>query len=91
MARERDVQAYNYIDYMWRDEYRSPTYREIMANTDITSSSLIPRTLERLEEQGVLVISRTKEGNIRSFVPTWLVRIIDADTYAATTPIHKGE
>lgn len=89
---EFDLLVYQYIDDVWRSEYRCPTYREIIEETGVGSTSTIPRILYRLADRGLLAISHGENGNINSFIPTTLVRVIDADTYACQQyPNIEGE
>ena len=89
---EFDADVFEYINDVWRSEYRCPTYREILANTGVASTSTIPRILTRLANRGVLLLSYTEEGGIRSFIPKAIVTVIDADTFACKFPYtQKGE
>ena len=70
-----DMEIYNYIDQVWRETYRPPTYRDIVRNTGISSTSTIRRVAERLADRGLIMISGS------ALVPIWVVNVIDSDSW----------
>jgi hypothetical protein len=67
-TRQRVLAAVNEI---WRSRYESPTYREIMAATGISSTSQVGYHLDKLEYYRMIV--RSKRGGI---IPTWVAEAI---------------
>ncbi len=61
-VKERDRALYRTIRRRMEREGRFPTVRELMAELGITSSSMIAASLERLEEQGLIL----REGRRRT-------------------------
>lgn len=62
------------VNEAWRSQYESPTYREIMAATGISSTSQVGYHLDKLEYYGMIV--RSKRGKI---IPAWVAAAIRAE------------
>lgn len=59
------------INEFWRERYRPPTVRQVMALSGLRSTSTTSRVLDDLEEQGMILKSGSK-GESRVAVPLWV-------------------
>lgn len=62
------------IEYKKKNDGCAPTYREIMAGCEITSSSLCQYILRKLEADGKIVLDGRAVRNIRVVGGQWVCR-----------------
>ncbi len=87
-VKERDLAIYRCICAQVREEGRFPTVREVMASLAIPSSSMVAASLERLEEQGLIL----REGRRRSLPGTaGSIPVPILGTIAAGEPLMAAE
>jgi len=68
-----------FVSEYWKNNYRSPTYREIAAGTNAKSTAHVYMTIGILEKSGKIMSRNIQIGKaFRQIIPVWVMETIDS-------------
>jgi len=72
-APEMQDRVCQYITDYWRINIRSPSFRDISRDMEISSTSIVAAIVKKLQKRGKLLNNNVKgAANIRQLVPPWV-------------------
>ena len=79
MMTAKQKRILDFINQYWKENYRSPTIREIRDSAGISSTSLVSFHLDKLRFGGQIIWNDTYAIS-RAIVPNWVKDAIDRAT-----------
>ena len=85
-ATEMQDLVYQYITDYWRINIRSPSFRDISRDMEISSTSIVAAIVKKLQKRGKLLNNNVKgAANVRQLVPPWVEHSIRNHSDVAKT------
>lgn len=76
MMNEKQKRMMDFINSYWKEQYRSPTLREIKDGAGVSSISLVSYHLDKLRLGGQIIWNDAYAIS-RAIVPAWVKDVID--------------